>query len=810
VISRTATDPLEERAMRKHSILIFASTGLLVAALAPPQAIAESDNGLYQVRTGSNTKGVAGAIPEASAARAEAFSVLTHDRNLRRLGGSTSSAAAVSEDVDVDGDGVGDVAVIVDNGRIIVPARPANPLELQAGMRIRFTPTAADTFHVELATGQALDPGVGATLLLSDDDFEPVPISTPFPYLGGTHDTAFVGSDGHITFGAGDGSSENRDAARHIGGPPRLSPLLTDLNPDCRGTVHADARLDRLVVTWQNVVHFDRGASNGCGPEQPGNTLQAVLHANGTIDFVYGALDRALIGTPATGVTGIAEGNSEGPLNEIDLVTGLPADLTAGAIFEEFTPASRETFDTRELGKEFYRSHEDKFDQLVMFTEGAVGGPPGALAFHSSVQNQTEGLAFPLHDRSAEFGSAGELESFIWMKGITAWAGSTEAQYIDPKVHDLRAEAVPFFGAFFTPVSQFPEFFGFVDITGPGNQTGYAHHGRLLMNSNPVASTIGVGSPLYSLNSPVSVMFQEADHRWGAFVEFRHPTKGFTFPETFDLLGRGFSHWSTFFNTSVVGSPLAQADGNPRFSGMEGNALVQLESVNGKLRDKNDPARIVADPKGELTRGLKSCTQQGKGMFLTEPDELVDGATELDQYLMGVRTAEEVAPFWYVDEPTSPLDGRTLDEPFPRDFLRGTVFNLDDIAFCGSRVDLTVDDITAVGDRFGLPNGERVPAIGDENDLGPVAACHAENLGGGLGPCADVKTMAFVLLVRDGAPTSETHLPSIKRTNEFRKAWQTYTNGPALGGRNADGKVRPPDHPDFIPKFDTSLQPGVY
>lgn len=100
-----------------------------------------------------------------------------------------------------------------------------------------------------------------------------------------------------------------------------------------------------------------------------------------------------------------------------------------------------------------------------------------------------------------------------------------------------------------------------------------------------------------------------------------------------------------------------------------------------------------------------------------------------------------------------------------------------------------------------------MPAIGDENDVGPLAACLD---GGASGSCADVKTMAWILLVRPGPPNTQAHQPALKRLNEFRKAWQQYANDPALGFRNADGVVRTPDNPAFIPKFDTSLEPLIY
>lgn len=792
---------------------------LIVLAISENVGARESSSSVYLNAKGlkAASDGILGPLQEPTSEQAFAQAALTHARNQKRLQqASSASNVAESMDIDMDGDGVLDIAVIVDNGNIIVPARPTNLLDLQPGMQIRYTLTGTDSFLVELAEGQSLDPGLGPDLGLGDDDSSQVSLSFAFPFLGPTYNDIFVGSDGHITFGVGDGSSNTRDAARHIGGPPRLSALLTDLDPTCSGSVHADVRTDRVVVTWDQVVHFQRGAADGCGPSIPTNTMQAILFDDGTIEFVYGELDTGLISQPGSNqeaVTGIAEGNAEGPLNEIDMTADLPEEFQAGAIFEQYSQGTPETFDLVQLSQEFYQTHEDKYDFLVMFTDFEIFG--GGTAFHLGVKNETMGLGRGTGDISALLGSAGELESFLWMNNINLWAGNSVDNYISPQVHKFAVTTSPrltsFLGGNVTPNTAPYELVGMLDITGPGSSTGYTHHGRALIHENPnTEARASQGALRYDLNSATSIMFQEADHRWSAFSAFVHPTKGIVIPDSFDLLGRGQAHWSTFFNTQVVNSPFAQADGMPRFSGMEGNALIELAlNNNGAVVDKNNPDRLIADPRGELTDALSSCEAQGKGLFLTEPDELIDGATELDQYLMGVRLADDVNPFWYVDDPSSPITGESLDEPFPTDFIRGSTFNVDDIAFCGIRVDLTVDNITSLGTILGIPaRGPRVPAIGDENDVGPVENCFAENLGSG--PCADVKTMAYILLVRSGPPNSATHMPAIERLNEFRLAWQEYTNGPGLGGRNADGEVRAPDDPDFIPKFDTSLEPAIH
>lgn len=133
---------------------------------------------------------------------------------------TASATAPVSRDV-------GDVAVIVDDGTLIIPPQAPNLYDIPAGTTISFAPGAGD-FSVSSAAGGVVA-DAGLDLGLGDDDAAALGAAGfSFPFLGtnygGTGDPSiFVGSDGHITFGVADGSSNPRDAARHIGGPPRVS-----------------------------------------------------------------------------------------------------------------------------------------------------------------------------------------------------------------------------------------------------------------------------------------------------------------------------------------------------------------------------------------------------------------------------------------------------------------------------------------------------------------------------------------------------------------------------------------------------------
>ena len=52
-----------------------------------------------------------------------------------------------------------------------------------------------------------------------------------FSFFGQTQTTAFVNSDGNVTFEQEDRASTDRNVARLLTGPPRIAPFLADLDP---------------------------------------------------------------------------------------------------------------------------------------------------------------------------------------------------------------------------------------------------------------------------------------------------------------------------------------------------------------------------------------------------------------------------------------------------------------------------------------------------------------------------------------------------------------------------------------------------
>jgi hypothetical protein len=267
------------------------------------------------------------------------------------------------------------------------------------------------------------------------------------------------------------------------------------------------------------------------------------------------------------------------------------------------------------VARRFYQSFGDDYEQLVVFTSRRLVDR-GVFAFQQTVQNGASGIGDRVFDRSAEYGSAGRLESFVMMDAI------------DKYNEDLEQ---PFLGA----------------------------------------------------DSTLGVLAHEVGHRWLAQARFRDgsTTSG-------ELLGRDDVHWSFFMDS----------DG----SHDEGNEIEDL----------------------------------GGGRFRTTAAGVRYGP--LDQYLMGLRPAEEVPPFFLVRSPGDTTSTDRGRDPQPN------------VSFSGTRRDVTVADVIAA-------EGPRSPAFGE---------------------APRTIRQAFVY-VAVGGPASPADLDRVER---IRAAW------PAFYARSTEGR----------------------
>lgn len=72
------------------------------------------------------------------------------------------------------------------------------------------------------------------------------------------------------------------------------------------------------------------------------------------------------------------------------------------------------------VAKEFYRTHPDQYDFIVVFTtfEFDTGD---ALAYYMGIKNDVEGIGMPLFDYSSLFGSNGKLQGYIDMAAFSRY-----------------------------------------------------------------------------------------------------------------------------------------------------------------------------------------------------------------------------------------------------------------------------------------------------------------------------------------------------------------------------------------------------
>ena len=439
------------------------------------------------------------------------FDALWTHRQRIALGGERAAETAGRDPIDI-----GDIAVVQDEGDLIAPP---NQFDLRnAGLR--FARNASGGYNVTRIDG-AFRSALGSRLTLTDDDSRQVNVPFSFPMYGRGQTTAFVNSDGNITFEQEDRASTDRNVARLLTGPPRVAPFLADLDPSTGGQVFANAAPDQYTVTWCGVRGFDSTRTV---------TFQATLLPDGAIEMKFG--DLAL----TDAIVGVSPGRT-GDFMPVNLSENGPTAGGAAAVGERFADSAQ--LDTVEVSRKFYQTHPDNYDQLVIWTDAPL--IDDAFAFESTVANEISGLGIGLFDASRDFGSAGRLRSFVVMDNI----------------------------------NKYPD--------------------------NPLEKVLGE-------NTTVSVLGQEAGHRWLAFFEFRDRNGN----RSTDLLGRDEAHWSFFFDSDA--------------SVMEGNDIEDL----------------------------------GGGSFQTVA--AVERYSLLDQYAMGLVPASGVPTFFYVENPTNVSPNRDRDD----------------------------------------------------------------------------------------------------------------------------------------------------
>jgi hypothetical protein len=288
---------------------------------------------------------------------------------------------------------VGEIAVVEDEGDLI-----ASPNAYDLGnVGLRFTRNSAGGYDVGRIDA-AFRTSLGTRLTLTDDDSAQVNVAFGFPFYGKSQQTAFVNSDGNVTFEQEDRASTDRNVARLLTGPPRLAPFLADLDPSTGGRVYANAAADQYTVTWCAVRGFESTRTTNA---------QLTLLPDGSIEMKFGTVNLP------EAVVGVSPGRT-GDFVPVDLSATGPTDGGGGAVGERF--AEQAQLDTVEVARRFYQTHPDDYDQLIIWTDTRVVND--AFAYEVTVANEVRGIGLSQFDASGDFGSAGRLRSYAVMDWI--------------------------------------------------------------------------------------------------------------------------------------------------------------------------------------------------------------------------------------------------------------------------------------------------------------------------------------------------------------------------------------------------------
>jgi hypothetical protein len=366
--------------------------------------------------------------------------------------------------------------------------------------------------------------------------------------------------------------------------------------------------------------------------------------------FSDGAIELAYDSiTVENGIVGWTSGGNNLLVNLADL-SALDAALLNGPQAEIFSRSTQVS--NTALAQRFYQTHPDRFDQLVVFTNFPYD-LGNAFAYELNVKNEIQGIG---------------LEQEI--------SGQPPSAFFD-----------------------YSSFFG-----SGGQLQSYLSMNQLAAFPNDP------GQIFFGTNSTLSILGQEAGHRWLAYVPFWD--NGTSSKE---ILGRDLDHWSFFLNSEA--------------SVMEGNLI----------RDNGD------------------------GSFTTI--ESTRRYSQLDQYLMGLRPADQVNPFFLVANVSGT---RRTSSSAPA----------EGVAFRGVRRNLSVDDIIAAA-------GPRIPSA----EISPKAF-----------------RQAFVLLIQNGTALNDSDLNKITR---IKTRWEQFfaqgTDGLGRIDARLGGEVPAPLIQTLFPDFGSTL-----
>ena len=288
-----------------------------------------------------------------------------HQQERGRRAGLTDIEPRAATAVDV-----GEIAVIRDEGDLILPA---NTYDLK-NVGLRFTRNGSGGYDVRQGEA-AFRTTLGTRLTLTDDATVRMDVPFSFPFYAVSDRTAFVNSDGNITFGEGDArqhgaqrrAAADRSAARRaVPRRPRSDHRRTGLRQRRRRISTPSPGAASAASTRRSI---DDGAGDAAARRRHRDEVRASI-----------ALGDAIVGVSPgrTGDFTPVESERAG------------ADAAAAAAPSASGSPTAPQLDTVAVARKFYRTHPDNYDQLVIWTDSA--GRP-ATRSRSSRPSRTRSAA---------------------------------------------------------------------------------------------------------------------------------------------------------------------------------------------------------------------------------------------------------------------------------------------------------------------------------------------------------------------------------------------------------------------------------
>jgi len=229
-----------------------------------------------------------------------------------------------------------------------------------------------------------------------------------FPFFGTVYDTIYIGTNGYITFTAGDTTARLSPTAL-AKDLPRIAPLWADLEVVDAGDIYYKRFDDRHVITWSGV---GQPAYEGL------STFQVVLYDDGRIAFVYKKVKAQ------AALVGISPGQFDGEALAIDF-SSPPADPVRAPVFQIFGKQKR--LDLPALLRAFYRTFPDSFDTAFVWSDFEYDNGLG-VAHSFNVRNQISGIGIRNFDRGSAYGSPERLSTIITMGNQSDWPANPQVQ----------------------------------------------------------------------------------------------------------------------------------------------------------------------------------------------------------------------------------------------------------------------------------------------------------------------------------------------------------------------------------------------